>query len=72
MIMCYRFFTVHNGQSLYFLYYYHGYFMPHIPNAKHQMKPIILTLMALVSFLLYDATDGYHAVCQSTKRKKEE
>jgi hypothetical protein len=46
--------------------------MPHIPNAKHQMKPIILTLMALVSFLLYDATDGYHAVCQSTKRKKEE
>lgn len=45
--------------------------MLHIPNAKHQMKSIILTLMVLVSFLLYDATDGYHAV-QLTEAQQQE
>jgi serine protease Do len=36
--------------------------MPHIPNADHQMKSIILALMALFSFSIYNAMDSYNVV----------
>jgi serine protease Do len=45
--------------------------MLHIPNAKHQIKSIILALMALFSFSMYNATDGYHVV-QLTEAQQQE
>jgi S1-C subfamily serine protease len=46
--------------------------MPHIPNADHQMKSIILALMALFSFSIYNAMDSYNVVHPTEAQQQED
>ena len=46
--------------------------MPHIPNADHQMKSIILALMALFSFSIYNAIDSYNVVRLTEAQQQED
>ena len=46
--------------------------MPHIPNADHQMKSIILALMALFFFLIYNAMDSYNVVHPTEAQQQED
>jgi serine protease Do len=46
--------------------------MPHIPSPDHQMKSIILALMALFSFSIYNAMDSYNVVHPTEAQQQED
>jgi serine protease Do len=46
--------------------------MPHIPNADHQMKSIILALMAFSLFSIYNAMDSYNVVHPTQAQQQED